>query len=692
MKTFLTAFTTLMIMQVITAQSIDRSIRPEPGPAREIQLGEYKTFTLKNGLKVIVVENRKLPRLSLNLVLNYDPVSEGELAGLGSITGELIKNGSKSLPKNIYNEEVDFIGASLSTYATGAFISGLSRTGEKLFQLLSEVVIQPAMDKDDFERIKLNTLSGLQSVVDNPSSIRTNVTNVALFGRNHPYGEVETEESVNKITLEDCIRFHQMYFRPNVGILAIVGDISMKDARKLANKYFGKWKRGTVPSAKYPFPEKPQAPVVSFSNRNASVQSAIHVGNVIDLPPGHPDAIKLRVANQILGGNEGRLFLNLRETRGYTYGAYSRYNTDRLVGSFYASAEVRNEVTDSAITEMIREIRRMRDELVTSDELDLAKKFISGTFGLSLENPQTISRFAIDIERYNLPKDYYKNYLKALNAVTAEDVRTVARKYFDADRMHIIVVGKASEVAPKLSSFGRIRYYDAFGKEVKQTPSVAVADLTAEEIIRRYIGALGDEEAISKIQDIVTEYNAEIKGMPFKAQVIIKKRLGNPSMMSNEIIAEGMGVLQKTTFNGTRARTTSMMGDSDIPEDQLDEMRMQAMLFSETEYLKPGYALKLNGVENVGDRPAYVIEVKDKNGKITLEYFDTETFLKVKQEYSMQTPQGNINIFAEMGDYRDVNGFKVPGRIRQGQGSQTITLTFIDARLNTGLKAEDFKL
>lgn len=680
------------MIQVISAQSIDRSKRPEPGPAREIQLGDYKTFTLKNGLKVIVVENRKLPRLSLNLVLNYDPVSEGELAGLGSITGELIKNGSKSLPKDQFNEEVDFIGASLSTYATGGFISGLSRTSEKLFELLSEVVIQPAMSPEDFDRIKLNTLSGLQSVVDNPTSIRTNVTNVALFGKNHPYGEIETEESVNKITLEDCKRFHQTYFRPNVGILAIVGDISMKEARRLANKYFGKWERRDVPTARYPFPAKPQSPVVSFSNRTASVQSAIHVGNVIDLPPGHPDAIKMRVANQILGGNEGRLFLNLRETRGYTYGAYSRYNTDRLVGSFYASAEVRNEVTDSAITEIIKEIRRMRDELVAPSELDLAKKFISGTFGISLENPQTISRFAIDIERYNLPKDYYKNYLKALNSVTAEDVREVARKYFDADRMHIIVVGKASEVASKLSSFGPIRYYNAFGREVESTPSASVGDLTAEEVVRRYIRAVGSEEVIRRIQDIVTEYDAEIKGMPFKAQVIIKKRLGNPSMMSNEIIAEGMGVLQKTTFDGKRARTISMMGDSDVPEEQLDEMRAQAMLISESEYLKPGYTLTIKGVESVGNRPAYVVEVKDKNEKITLEYFDTETFLKVKQEYNMQTPQGTLNIFAEMSDYREVEGLKIPGRIRQGQGAQTITLNLSQVRLNTGLKAEDFKL
>lgn len=691
MKKLVFAIAALMMTEVILSQPLDRSKRPEPGPAREIQLGDYKTFTLKNGLKVIVVENHKLPRLSLNLVLTYDPVREGELAGLGSITGELIKNGSVNLPKDKFNEEVDFIGASLSTYSTGAFISGLSRTNEKLFQLLSEVVIQPAMNADDFERIKLNTLSGLQSVVDNPSSIRTNVTNVSFFGKDHPYGEVETEESVTKITLDDCRRFHQTYFRPNVAILAIVGDISVKDARRLAQKYFGKWQKGTVPAARYPFPAKPQSPVVHFSNRNASVQSAIHVGNVIDLPPGHPDAVRMRVANQILGGNEGRLFLNLRETRGYTYGAYSRYNTDPLVGSFYASAEVRNEVTDSAIAEIIKEIRRMRDELVTPEELDLAKKFISGTFGLSLENPQTISRFAIDIERYNLPKDYYKNYLKALNAVTAEDVRNVARKYFDADRLHIVVVGKAAEVASKLSTFGPIKYYDAFGREVKATPT-AQTDLAADEIIRRYIAALGSQSAISRIKDLITEYNAEIKGMPFKAQLIIKKRFGNPPMMSNEIVAEGMGPLQKTTFDGQRARTTSMMGDSDIPEDQLDDLRMQALLISETEYLKPGFTLRTTGIEEVNGRPAYVVEVKDKNGKTTLEYFDTETFLKVKQEYTMDTPQGQLNIFVEMSDYRDVEGFKIPGKIRQGQGPQTITLTFSNARINTGLKAEDFKL
>jgi zinc protease len=690
---FHTILTAVMMTGVTMAQTLDRSKRPEPAPAREIQLGDYKTFTLKNGLKVIVVENKKLPRLSLNLVFTYDPVLEGERAGLGNITGELIKNGSTSLPKEKFNEEVDFIGASLSTYSTGANISGLSRTAEKLFQLLSEVVINPAMAAEDFERIKLNAISGIQAAKDNPSAIRTNVTNVAFFGKNHPYGEVETEQSVDKITLDDCIRFHQTYFRPNTAILAVVGDISQKDARKLAQKYFGRWKKGQVPTAKYHFPASPQSPVVHFSNRNASVQSAIHVGNVIDLPPGHPDAIAMRIANQILGGPEGRLFLNLRETKGYTYGAYSRYNTDRIAGSFYASAEVRNEVTDSAISEIIKEIKRMRDELVTEAELNLAKKYISGTFGLSLENPQTIARFAIDIERYNLPKDFYKNYLKALNAVTAEDVRTVSRKYFNVDRAHIVVVGKASDVVEKLRTFGSIQFYDAFGNEISASgPAVADMNISPEQIIRNYIAAIGSEQVINSIKDITTEYSAEITGMPFKGKFITKRLLTNPPMMSNELLVDGMGSLQRTVYNGKKARTTSMMGDSDIPDEQLDDLRQQAMLVGESLYLNPEYSLKLTGVENIDGRPAYALEVKDKRGKITMEYFDTETFYKVRQEFHMETPQGKLSIYVEMGDYRDVQGLKIPGKIRQGQGNQSIQLTFSSAQINSGLKPEDFKL
>ncbi|MBC7884641.1 MAG: insulinase family protein, partial [Saprospiraceae bacterium] len=453
--------------------SVDKSWRkkaPVPAPAREIQLGTYSDFDLPNGLKVIVVENHKLPRVSYQLSFNHDGLIEGDKAGYSSFAGDLISKGTTTKTKSQIDETIDYIGASLNTSAGGIFATSLKKHTDKLLSVMTDVLYNPSFPQDEFEKIRKRSASNLASNKTNPDAIAANIRSVVNYGKNHPYGEVETEETIKNIKIEDCKNYINTYFKPNNAYLVIVGDITPEKAKLQAEKYFSQWKKGEVPMLKYPTPLAPTGRNVAFGNKDGAVQSVISISYPVDMKPGNPDAIKASLANFILGGNfSSRLMQNLREKKAYTYGARSSINNDKLIGNFNAGASVRNEVTDSSLTEFFYEIGRIVKEPVSAEDMLLAKSSMAGNFAQSLESPQTIANFAINTFRYKLPKDYYNNYLKNLDAVTISDIQSAAQKYIRPDNSNIIVVGNKDNVADKLKKFdsdGVIDFYDPFGKKL----------------------------------------------------------------------------------------------------------------------------------------------------------------------------------------------------------------------------------
>src|SRR5690606_11547170 len=268
--------------------------------------------------------------------------------------------------------------------------------------------------------------------------------------------------------------------------LAIVGDIDAKEAEKLVKEYFGKWQQGDVPSNTYQAPRAPEEIQVAVVDRPASVQSVIKLGYPLEMNPAKEDFLSTRVLGYILGGGfNSRLNMKLREDKGYTYGARSSIGSDKLIANFNASTSVRTEVTDSALTEMIYEIRNIVEEGITEEELEEAKANLSGSFGRSLENPSTIANFAINIARYDLPEDYYSTYLQRLNALTVEDINAAAKKYIQPDNMYITIVGNGKEFQDKVAQFGEVKSYTNTGEEAEE---IAVdADMTAESVIEKYI-------------------------------------------------------------------------------------------------------------------------------------------------------------------------------------------------------------
>lgn len=690
MKNLYTLLIALSLTLSASAQ-VDRSKLPEPGPAREIKIGDYESFTLKNGMKVFVVENHKLPRVSFSLVLDREPIMEGDKAGYLSMVGQMLRRGTTTRTKEQLDEEIDFIGASLGASSTSVFGSSLTKHKEKMLALMTDMLFNSTFPEEELDKIKTQTISGLAANKDDPDAISSNVTTALVYGKEHPYGELTTEETVANITIEDIKNYYKTYYKPNIAYLAIVGDINKKETQKLVKKLFGKWEQGVVPAPKYDMPQPPEETFVALVDKPSAVQSVVDITYPIDLKPGTPDVVKARVLNQILGGSaSARLFMNLREDKGYTYGAYSSTSSDKLVGQFSASAKVRNDVTDSAITEFNNELMRITTEPVTQDELDLAISSISGSFARSLERPQTVASFAINTARYNYPEDYYSTYLKRVQAVTIADVQEMAKKFIHPDNAYITVVGKASEVATMLKPFGDVRYFDNYGNEYIPSDSPKIPEgLTAENVLDSYIAAIGGKEKVAAITDLTINSSATIQGQSLSITVINKAP--NKSLML--IKMGGTMELQKSIYDGTNFAQYAQGNKAPNDEKGAMDAPLKGMEIPEYQYLELGATVALNGVEKVGEEYAYVVEVTLPSGTKSLEYFDVESGLKVRSTQFVKGPQGEVAMSQDYKDYKEVDGILFPfTRILPLGGGMTLDAKVDSIKLNSGVPDTTFKI
>lgn len=672
------------------AQTLDRSQRPKPGPAPEVKLGKTETFTLPNGLKVFVVENHKLPTVAISVQLDIRPELQGSMAGYEDFVGELLTSGTKTRSKDKLNEEVDYIGANLSASSQSAFIGGLKKNQTKMMELLSDVLINSDFKQEELDKLKTQMLSGLATSKNEPDAMMGNVSKVLNFTTNHPYGEVVTETTVGNITLDRCKKYYETYFHPNVAYMAIVGDVTAAEVKPLVTKYFGAWAKKDVPQAIYVQPSAPMSPKVAFVPRDAAVQSVINVTAPIDLKPGAPDEFAAKVANTILGGgSQGRLFLNLREKHAWTYGSYSSLSSDLFAGSFTAEAKSRNPVSDSSVTEILAEMTRLQNEAVDATTLQNTKNFIGGNFAIGLESAQRVAQYAINIERLKLPADYYQNYLKNLNAVTAEDIMTASKKYINPRNMNIIVVGSKEEVADKMKVFaknGIIAYYDNYGNIYVPSETRSAGDIKPEEITKKYADAIGGEKALKGLKDIQTTMSGNMQGgtitilstkkVPGKMKVVVNGSFGGNTMN-----------LQRMVYNGDKSYVEQQGARKPLEGNELESARQQADLQAE---LHPEmYATRtVRGLVTVNGKDAYWVEVVDKKGTKSSEYYDKNSFLLVKQVSASEG--GNPGEVMEFSDYQEVpgsNGYKMPYTIKMGMGELKVSAV----QVNKGVADKEFE-
>ncbi len=649
MKKIAISFVLSFLVAVVSFAQLDRSQLPKSGPAPEINIGEAETFTLNNGLKVFVVKNDKLPRVSFTLVLERDPLLEGDKAGLTGFVGEMMTSGTTNRTKDQLDEEVDFIGASLSASSTSVFASSLKKHQEKVLELMADVLYNPVFPQEELDRLRKQTLTGLATSKDNPDAISARLTNALVYGKDHPYGEVETEETINAITVEDVKNYYETFFKPNIAYLAIVGDMDKAEAEKVVNQYFSDWEPGDVPEFTYKTPTRPDGNKVALVDRSTSVQTNINITQPLELKIGDEDYISSRLVNQILGGgSSSRLFMNLREDKGYTYGAYSSISSDKLIGEFSANASVRTEVTDSAVVQFIYELDRLVKSGVTEEELDMAKSNLTGSFGRSLESPSTIANFALNTERYNLPKDYYATYLQKLNSYTVEDINKTAVDLIQPDKMYITAVGNGAEIKDKLAQFGEVEMYDNMGNPAKEIEMVDT-NMTAEQVLENYISAIGGKDAASEIKAAKVIMAADVMGNSVQIAMTFddaNMRFGQKTMVMGN-------VMQSSTMMDGKGSVSAQGQTMEMSDEQYEEAKMNAFFIPELYYHAMGYTMKLDGIKEVEGTPAYKVIISNPSGANLINYYAVDSGLKIKNE----NEKAGDTFYS---DYQEKNGVLVP--------------------------------
>ena len=677
-------FSILLCLLTFTVfAQIDRSQQPQPGPAPVIQLGEPERFTLNNGLTVLIVENNKLPRAAVSLSLDNSPIAEGELAGVSAMTAALLGKGSATIDKDSFNEEIDFMGATINFGSQSASASSLSRYFGRVLELMADAALHPNFTQEEFDKEKDILLDGIKSGEKSVTTAARRVENLLAYGKDHPYGEYVSKESVERVKLADVDAFYNRYFLPNNAYLVIVGDVDAGDLKKQVKKLFGKWKKKNLSTDPIPDVTNVSTTQIDFVNMPNAVQTEVTVQNTVSLRKKDADYFPLLIANGILGGGgEARLFLNLREDKGYTYGSYSSMGNNKYTASrFRASASVRNAVVDSAVVELLYEIDRMKKEVVSDEELNRAKAKYVGSFVRAVEQPSTVAAYALEIETEGLPDDFYTTYLESVNNVTKEDIQRVAQKYFLVDQARIVVTGKASEVLDNLEKVQfnesdiSVSYYDKYGNVIDRPASFELPDgVSAQSILADYIDAIGGQDAINAIRSLEVSYNANFMGNELEAISI------NTAEEQKQIVKMGGNVLATVIVNASGAKVEQMGNSMDLPPEMAADMQAVIGIIPELKMME-NESITVSGVEEIDGQSAYALEMKGQSTTTTT-YYAVESGLKLKQTTvtemmgQTQTQDSNYN------DYKRFGSLLIPSSTSVPLGPQSVDATLGYVKIN----------
>ena len=438
-----------------------------------VKLPKAEEASLPNGLRVILLHDAKVPTFNMQIVVLTGGLADrADYHGLASFTAALLREGTTKRSSKEIAEQTDALGTTLaansglSSLTSTVTTSGLVENIDQTLDIFADVVRNPSFPQSEVDKYKARTLSQLQFQRSIPQFLAQEAFSKAIYG-NHPAALViPPADSLKKLSSKDLAEFHSTYYRPNNAILAVVGDVTMKDLMPKVQKAFGDWQKADVPAVTIPQAPDPAGSMIYLVDRPGSVQTVLQLGT-LGIERTSPDYFAVLLADRVLGGGpSGRLFLNLREDKGYTYGAYSNFGSSKYRGTWTASSEVRTEVTDGAMKEFKYELTRLGTEKVSVDELENAKRAIIGGFALSLEQPGSLLQNIITQKLYNLPADYWDTYPQKVSAITADDVQRVAQKYIDMKHLQVVAVGDASKTREILSKYGTVQVYDAEGKQI----------------------------------------------------------------------------------------------------------------------------------------------------------------------------------------------------------------------------------
>jgi zinc protease len=457
-----------------------RTTPPDPGPRVDVHFPPIVRSTTAKGLEVDAVELKQLPVVQISLVIRSGSASDPDkLPGLAQLTAAMLKEGTTKRNSAKLAEAIDFLGAGLHVGSDEDTVQitmqALAEHFQEALDIVAEVVTKPSFAQDELDKLRKRELARLELSNQNPHFLARREFNKVLYGE-HPYSHIDTTPDVVKhVKRSDLQQWHKRYVVPNNAFLMVVGAVPADTVKSAVEKAFAGWQSHAVPAATSKAPPARSARDVVLVDRHNSVQSVIYFGNLA-LPRNDPDYIPLTVANQVLGGSAAsRLFMDLREKRSLTYGAYSDIGERLQVGPFLSFASVRNEVTAEAMSACTEHLERIVAEPASAAELAAAKRFLIDRFPLRIETPDKIAQMLSELRIYGLPDDYWDRFGASIEAVTAEQAFAAAQKHIHPDQGLIVVVGEASAVKPALDAYGPVTVVDIDGKLIAKPGAPAAA-------------------------------------------------------------------------------------------------------------------------------------------------------------------------------------------------------------------------
>ena len=579
---------------------------PAPMPLAPAQFPPFQEAVLPNGMRLLVVENRKQPIIAVSLSFTAGAVTEpAAKAGLAGMVAGLLNKGAGARNAEQFADAIEGVGGGFAASAGDDFlqlyVNTLSRNAPLAFELLADAAIRPAFPAQEVELLRTQTLSGLQLEKSQPAAIAGRTFRQALYGA-HPYGRSATEATVKAITRADVVAFHTARLRPQGALLVVAGDLSLAQARALATKAFAGWTGAPATLAALPpVPARTQAELI-LVHRPGSVQSNVLIGNTTR-GPADPLRYAATVANEALGGgSEGRFFRILREEKGWTYGSYSELQTRRGAGAFSASGEFRTAVTDSAVTVMLQQIRALRDAVLPAQEFADRKGALTGRFPLQVETAEQVANRVATARLLGLPADYVQTYRQKLAAVTAAEARTAAAAAFRPDQGVIVVVGDGQTLWPKLQGLARsARLVDVDGKAMDPadlTPKASTLALPWEQLVARadsfQVRLQGNPFGF-----VSTRLERTAEGWRYTDQTVLGPVINQKTVVTFSATGAMQAVTQEGTAQGQKLATTLAYANgkvtgkattpgpqgakesavnADVPAGALDDNVVQALL------------------------------------------------------------------------------------------------------------------
>ena len=637
---------------------------PGPGEIKPAQFPPFQEATLRNGVQLVVVERNDLPVLSISLSIPggsyYDPANK---SGLADMVASLLTKGAGNRSANEIAEAIESVGGSISANAGRDFLTvradALSPNAELAFELVGDVIAKPTFPAEELELLRKQTLSGLQLERSDPGSLASRFFAYGLYG-SHPYGVRPTEETVQAITREELVAFHTARVKPRNALMVVAGNISLANARRHAEEALAGWTGAPAEARSATTGPSREATELVIVHRPGSVQSNIVIGNTTFLPTDplwYPAAMASRVLG---GGADARLFMILREQKSWTYGAYSSLQRPKGIGAFQATAEVRTEVTDSALVEMLTQLRRMGAEEVPAQELENARSAAVGSFPLTIETVNQVAGAVANAKLLGLPDDYLRMYRTRLAGVTAKQLQDASKQIIRPDAALIVVVGDATKIYEPLKDIAPTRIIDVEGEPLEP------ADLTVAA------GSLPFDA--SKLVARTDSFSILVQGNPFGYQrstlakgadgfqYVEESQIGPILTQKTEVTLSGTGEVRKVTQAGkvqgqdmkidvvvadgraTGSATTpgpqgmnTVTVDTEVPAGIIDDNGLTALLpalpwsadatwsfpvLSSGEGTVKTYTLKVTGTESVtvpaGTVETYKVEMSGGQQPVTM--------------------------------------------------------------------------